>query len=103
MESMLDRQAKTEAHFERMRLMNAQIVQTLTETSAQIKNVARILEETIVENRQAHLRWEEAHRANEEAHRRFDELHQQNEERFTVIRQMMDEWIRERGKNKNSE
>lgn len=100
MELMHDRQARVEAEMERMERIQAGTVQACEELSAQIKNIARIVEDIAIGHKQAEEENREAHRRYEEAHRQAEEARKETDERFNILVKMMDEWIRERGKNR---
>ena len=101
-EFLLQAQAKTEAALAQLAQTNKLEQQQLTQQQVQLaENMNRLVDivadvaDSQRQNEEALQRFQEENRL---AHQRYDAAHRETDERFNALIKMMDEWVRERGK-----
>ncbi len=101
-EFLLQAQAKTEAALAQLAQTNKLEQQQLTQQQVQLaENMNRLVDivadvaDSQRQNEEALQRFQEENRL---THQRYDAAHRETDERFNALIKMMDEWVRERGK-----
>ncbi len=94
-EFLLQAQAKTEAALAQHAQANKLEQQQLTQQQIQLAENMNRLVDVVADIADSQQRFQEENRL---AHQRYDAAHRETDERFNALIKMMDEWVRERGK-----
>ncbi len=101
-EFLLQAQAKTEAalaqHAQANKLEQQQLTQQQIQLAENMNRLVDVVADIADSQRRNEATLQRFQEENRLAHQRYDAAHRETDERFNALIKMMDEWVRERGK-----